>query len=506
MEILHRICLFIAIFIDVRCCPTKCLCVSHTVPSSYCNGLRLTTVHKNIAKDTEILSLQVNEIVNISDIDFKHLISLKRLNLQFNRIEHISEDAFENQRHLQSLNLGHNNLKTISPKVFRNLVSLEELYLNNNLLEKLSHEHFLNLPSLKRLHLQWNSLQRHEYDAFAQIPNLELLNLAHNKLDEVNTDMFKNTRKLKSILLDNNAIRRIDPNAFDELSDLSEVTLENNSLSTLNVNLFRDKPSLNKISFYNNPFHCNCKNYWMHEALINGWPAVINIEKITCRYPWQIQTKFLGELTSEQFNCHGSWGIWENWSHCNKPCSNEMRHRTRLCYTNARSDYSGACEGDASESERCNTSCSFGVLANWEQWSECSTWPKSIYQIRKRLCLDPVTNLEMTKCLEPHIEMRPCTKTTFPVRGSWSEWGSWSTCDKECGLGIKTRERKCIYFESDVGRHPCNGSELQKQKLICFKALCPPKTQWTEWSPFSECSSLCGKGINIGLIQLMPEL
>ncbi|XP_047129253.1 uncharacterized protein LOC105847406 isoform X1 [Hydra vulgaris] len=495
MELFHNIYLIAALFLYVRCCPKNCLCVTQTLPSSYCDGGKLTAVAKNIAGNTEILSLQLNEIKNITDLDFKHLPRLKRLNLQFNHIEHISDDAFADQRHLRSLNLGHNNLKVLSPKVFRNLISLEELYLNNNLLQILTNEHFSYLSSLKRLYLQWNSLQTLDHNTFLHSSSLELINLSHNKLEEINNHIFKNMIKLKSLILDNNAIRNIEPEAFQNLLELLEVTLENNLLTTLNVNHFIAKKKLSKVSFFNNPFQCNCKIYWMYEAVNNGWSNIINLEKLTCNHSWENKTRNIIELKSEQFTCHGSWGEWENWSSCNKPCSNQMRYRTRLCYTNARSEYTGLCEGDATELERCSSSCTYGVLTNWEEWNECSTLSKNVYQIRKRFCFDPLTNFETTGCTEPLVEKRLCIKTLSFEETSWNNWSSWSTCDKECGLGIKTRERVCVRSVLKTKKRTCNENEVQVQENTCFNALCPTMTQWTEWYSISNCSATCGKGV-----------
>ena len=37
----------------------------------------------------------------------------------------------------------------------------------------------------------------------------------------------------------------------------------------------------------------------------------------------------------------------------------------------------------------------------------------------------------------------PYTEVATPTDGGWSEWGEWTDCSLECGMGIKHRDREC---------------------------------------------------------------
>ena len=64
----------------------------------------------------------------------------------------------------------------------------------------------------------------------------------------------------------------------------------------------------------------------------------------------------------------------------------------------------------------------------------------------------------------------------------WGEWSQWTTCDKKCGGGQRSRERVCITTSSydaarceggAVQREACNEEVCEKGKLIylCEKLI-----------------------------------
>lgn len=57
----------------------------------------------------------------------------------------------------------------------------------------------------------------------------------------------------------------------------------------------------------------------------------------------------------------------------------------------------------------------------------------------------------------------------FAVHGAWDEWSPWSLCSSTCGRGFRDRTRTCR--PPQFGGNPCEGPE--KQTKFCNIALCP---------------------------------
>ncbi|XP_073186084.1 adhesion G protein-coupled receptor B1 isoform X3 [Lepidochelys kempii] len=76
------------------------------------------------------------------------------------------------------------------------------------------------------------------------------------------------------------------------------------------------------------------------------------------------------------------------------------------------------------------------------------------------------------------------------VHGTWDEWSPWSLCSSTCGRGYRDRTRTCK--PPQFGGNPCEGPE--KQTKFCNIALCPVDGNWNEWSSWSPCSTTCSNG------------
>ncbi|XP_072426067.1 adhesion G protein-coupled receptor B1 isoform X7 [Chiloscyllium punctatum] len=76
------------------------------------------------------------------------------------------------------------------------------------------------------------------------------------------------------------------------------------------------------------------------------------------------------------------------------------------------------------------------------------------------------------------------------VHGVWEEWSPWSLCSSTCGRGHRDRTRSCI--QPQFGGNPCEGPE--KQTKFCNIALCPVDGNWNDWSSWSQCSATCSNG------------
>ncbi|CDQ87137.1 unnamed protein product [Oncorhynchus mykiss] len=76
------------------------------------------------------------------------------------------------------------------------------------------------------------------------------------------------------------------------------------------------------------------------------------------------------------------------------------------------------------------------------------------------------------------------------VHGTWDEWSPWSLCSSTCGRGYRDRTRSCK--PPQFGGDPCMGPE--KQTKFCNIAVCPVDGVWNEWANWGSCSASCSNG------------
>uniref|UniRef100_I3MWW4 Adhesion G protein-coupled receptor B1 n=1 Tax=Ictidomys tridecemlineatus TaxID=43179 RepID=I3MWW4_ICTTR len=222
----------------------------------------------------------------------------------------------------------------------------------------------------------------------------------------------------------------------------------------------------------------------------------------------------------------GGWKLWSLWGECTRDCGGGLQTRTRTCLP-APGIEGGGCEGVLEEGRLCNRkACGpagrtssrsqslrstdarrreelgdelqhFGfpypqtgdpAAEEWSPWSVCSSTCGEGWQTRTRFC---VSSSYSTQCSGPLREQRLCNNSAVcPVHGAWDEWSPWSLCSSTCGRGFRDRTRTCR--PPQFGGNPCEGPE--KQTKFCNIALCPVDGNWNEWSSWSTCSASCSQG------------
>nr|XP_023958470.1 adhesion G protein-coupled receptor B1 isoform X4 [Chrysemys picta bellii] len=230
---------------------------------------------------------------------------------------------------------------------------------------------------------------------------------------------------------------------------------------------------------------------------------------------------------SSQVEFLGGWNPWSAWGDCTRDCGGGLQTRTRTCRPIP--DEGLICEGVLEEGRLCNRkACNtngrynsrsqslrstdnrkredadelqqYGYPApqigdpaaeEWSPWSVCSTTCGEGWQTRTRFC---VSSSYSTQCSGPLREQRQCNNSAVcPVHGTWDEWSPWSLCSSTCGRGYRDRTRTCK--PPQFGGNPCEGPE--KQTKFCNIALCPGHSvdgNWNEWSSWSSCSTTCSNG------------
>uniref|UniRef100_A0A8C8DMA1 Adhesion G protein-coupled receptor B1b n=1 Tax=Oryzias sinensis TaxID=183150 RepID=A0A8C8DMA1_9TELE len=209
---------------------------------------------------------------------------------------------------------------------------------------------------------------------------------------------------------------------------------------------------------------------------------------------------------------HQDWGVWGRWSVCSQECGGGVQVRSRSCQPE-----NAVCEGTVEEGRACNPQACIGKersrsqglraivceivkgltifscttdakTEEWSSWSACSVSCGEGWQSRARLC---ATSSFTSECTGSLREIRECNNTVVcPVDGAWDEWTPWSLCSSTCGRGYRARTRTCKQPQN--GGQPCNGPE--KQTKFCNIAVCPVDGSWNEWSAWTACSSTCSNG------------
>ncbi|XP_058247016.1 adhesion G protein-coupled receptor B1 isoform X11 [Hemibagrus wyckioides] len=246
------------------------------------------------------------------------------------------------------------------------------------------------------------------------------------------------------------------------------------------------------------------------------------------------------------------WSSWGNWGECSSECGGGVQTRTRVCQSPLEAYL---CAGVLEEGRPCNPQPCIGysqysskakvlstlkytgledakigkgrysfrsqslrsadsrkredveksragqqspqtdspVGEEWSPWSVCSATCGEGWQSRTRFC---VSASYSTQCSGPLREQRPCNNTAvcpaalIAVHGAWDEWSPWSLCSSTCGRGYRDRTRTCK--PPQFGGDECVGPE--KQTKFCNIAVCPVDGVWNEWSSWSSCSVSCSNG------------
>uniref|UniRef100_A0A3P9HD46 Complement factor properdin n=1 Tax=Oryzias latipes TaxID=8090 RepID=A0A3P9HD46_ORYLA len=215
---------------------------------------------------------------------------------------------------------------------------------------------------------------------------------------------------------------------------------------------------------------------------------------------------------------HGHWSEWSEWSVCDALCGGGIRTRNRNCSSpppkNGGRDCSGMtlqiiCDptGFVGQGRRVvlmlhRSVLLDGVWSQWSGWSECSKTCFSHVDdvgIRRRFRSCSQTHVSLNQTHNPVLcdgdkeEQEPCNTVQCPVHGAWSPWSPWSQCSLECDSGVKTRMRVCSSPAPQHGGNSCPGPHIQTKD--CNSQPCSVEGQWSEWTPWGQCSLSCGSGI-----------
>uniref|UniRef100_UPI00398F37F4 SCO-spondin-like n=1 Tax=Pristiophorus japonicus TaxID=55135 RepID=UPI00398F37F4 len=86
-----------------------------------------------------------------------------------------------------------------------------------------------------------------------------------------------------------------------------------------------------------------------------------------------------------------------------------------------------------------------------------------------------------------------CTQRLCDVNGDWSDWTPWSDCSTSCGGGAQHRFRFCSNPPASGNGLPCIGPD--QDVTPCNVQQCSRAGGWGEWAMWTDCSRTCGEGV-----------
>lgn len=251
---------------------------------------------------------------------------------------------------------------------------------------------------------------------------------------------------------------------------------------------------------------------------------------------------FLYETCSSPQNCsvNGSWSAWAPWSSCTATCGKTARKYTTRTCSNPAPLYGGyGCEGIGvnitnctelpdcpvcpsnqvyvnSTSPICPTLCSDPSSTNWcgstaacqcrspyawsaaknacVLWCDCGCYGKN----NVKHALNSVWQEDGCNTYQCIASNNSADPNPLPVlissncsNCSYFSWSTWSTCSVPCGQGSRTRNRSCLYLNTNTPCSRCSGDSAQTQ--ICQQSACEV-CQLGPFVPATECSKTCGNG------------
>uniref|UniRef100_A0A8K9VAF0 Spondin-1 n=1 Tax=Oncorhynchus mykiss TaxID=8022 RepID=A0A8K9VAF0_ONCMY len=232
---------------------------------------------------------------------------------------------------------------------------------------------------------------------------------------------------------------------------------------------------------------------------------------------------------------------WGEWDSCSATCGLGMKRRERM--VKMPPPDGSICGAEVLEVEKCmmpechTIPC---MLSPWSDWSDCSVTCGKGMRTRQRMLKSPV---ELGECTEDLEQVEKCMLPECPTDCMVSEWTEWSECNKSCGKGHMIRTRM-VKLEPQFGGDSCpetvqrkkckirkcnrgggqgqvNSDEKKRRKEAREKRRSKqggrqgeettstaehPGCKMRPWSSWTDCTKLCGGGIQERLMTAKRRL
>ena len=140
------------------------------------------------------LSLDNNEIEEISETSLYNLGELQYLNLEANRLQRLPANLLHKNVHknLRDVRLSFNKLRVVRAGQFNSMIKLQTIVLTGNLIKEVETGSFRNLPNLVTLILSHNKISSINSRSFSGLNHLQKLELQYNTLNDFSLSVFDN--------------------------------------------------------------------------------------------------------------------------------------------------------------------------------------------------------------------------------------------------------------------------------------------------------------------------
>ncbi|KAK3091663.1 hypothetical protein FSP39_021648, partial [Pinctada imbricata] len=202
----------------------------------------------------------------------------------------------------------------------------------------------------------------------------------------------------------------------------------------------------------------------------------------------------------------GGWNVWSQWSSCSGKCGEEgFVNRSRICSNPVPLHYGIQCHGDSKSQRICRGKCpaTSTKIQILEAKRFLEKLNKGFPQLEQDCIMDHCSYDQLGALMKKDIKTKYWSslqcykyKRACPVDGGWSSWSDWSSCQPQCGSGVRWRTRSCTKPKPENGGLPCRGPLYKEEH--CFGLKCSKEDFLyghflSEWSPFGPCSVSCGK-------------
>jgi len=208
------------------------------------------------------LTMDFNQIANVTNTTFQGLRSLTHLSLRGNRLTFLDGQTFGTLDRLLELDLGQNLIETIAEEAFVTLRKLEVLYLDANKLAAVPSAATLQPISatLSKLNLGQNAIQTLEANVFLPLKNLRQLNLTGASIVNISLDAFRGlgglydtNTGLTSLSLAYNALDKFPTMALALLTNLQRLFIGGNFIERLAKEDLRGLQALQELDLGDSP-------------------------------------------------------------------------------------------------------------------------------------------------------------------------------------------------------------------------------------------------------------